>query len=92
MQRLGFGVIVVLVVIAVALALWLGPAARAAVIAPAPRCPLADEAKLDWHPLTPNYIGRLVAQQLMDDGVKNDQVPVGYELEHAAHEVASSCL
>lgn len=58
----------------------------------APRCPLADEAHLDFHPLTPDYIGRLIAQQLKDDGVKDDQVPQGYELRHAAYVVSNSCL
>ncbi len=88
--RFAIGVIIVLVAICVAIAFLFAPVRSATVLAP--RCALADEAHLDYHPLTRDYIGKLIAQQLKDDGVADDAVPQGYELVHAARTVAIECL
>ena len=66
------------------------PASPSTVLAT--RCHLADEAHLDFHPLDPDYIGKLVAQQMRDDGVKDNETPDGYEVQHAAKVVVNLCL
>jgi hypothetical protein len=94
MKRLGFAAFFALLVIAIALIYIFGARQSRGDAPPVlpGDCVLAHEAHIEGHPFTARALGRLVAQQIADDGFASDDIPPKEELVHAATVVGDSCL